>query len=137
MYDAEIVAVPVNSWFAVNVTEQLLADRMQKLGLMVPRFVLEVVKAMVPVGMLVPLEVSITVAVHLVEPPNGMDDELHVTVVLVPSLFVRLNVIVPLIRVVVYVQPRWQCAVICTKVFVEPVTILLVLASVIVNEPDI
>ena len=137
MYDPEIVAVPANSWFAVNVTEQLPNDRVQEFGWMVPRFVLEVVKPMVPVGMLAELEVSIIVAVHLVEPPNGRDDELHVTVVLVPSLFVRLNVIVPLIRVVVYVQPRWQCAVICMKVFVEPVTILLVLASVIVNEPDI
>ena len=100
-----------------------------------PRSVLEVVKATFPDGILVAKEVSITVAVQMVEPPNGTDDWLHVTVVLVPSLFVVLNEIVPLIRVVVYVQPRWQCAVTCMKVFVVPVTIFLVLESVKVNDP--
>ena len=85
MYKPEIVEVPEYSWFAVNFTEQLPSDRVQDFGWRVPSRVLEVVKATVPDGILVEKEVSFTVAVHVVEPPNEIDDWLHVTVVLVPS----------------------------------------------------
>jgi hypothetical protein len=70
------VTEPEPAVVPVNVTEQLLAERVQEVALKVPPVVPAVsVKVTVPVGMLEALVVSVTVAVTLAEQlltPNAM-----------------------------------------------------------------
>jgi hypothetical protein len=80
-YVPVIVAVPVVEP-AVNVTEQLPADRVQLVGLNVPIPVGATVKLTVPVGTVAPApSMSATVAVHDVDPPTLTDEGLQETVV--------------------------------------------------------
>ena len=78
-----IVAVPVVAP-AVNVTEQLPADKVQLVGLKVPIPVGATVKLTVPAGTLAPTPLlSATFAVHEVDPPTLTDVGLQETVVVV------------------------------------------------------